>query len=217
MTSVQSTGHPHPYPLPARERGQQAGALSGLRVLELSGHEGDFCGKLMADMGADVIKIEPPGGEASRSRGPFYNDTPDRNGSLWFWHYNTSKRGITLDLETADGQALLKRLVPSADILLESYQPGYLPSLGMGHDDLSALNPGLIMCSLTPFGQSGPWRDFKPSDLIHMAGGGQMASCGYDDADVAGGPPMAPGGGQSWHIGGEYAYIAIVSAVMARP
>ena len=98
MTSVQST--------------QQAiGALSGLRVLELSGHEGDFCGKLMADMGADVIKIETPGGEASRFRGPFYNDTPDRNRSLWFWHYNTSKRGITLDLETAEGPVETARAV----------------------------------------------------------------------------------------------------------
>ena len=216
MTSSQSTGHPHPNPLPSRDREDLPGALSGLRVLELSGHEGDFCGKLMADMGADVIKIEPPGGESSRSRGPFYNDTPDRNGSLWFWHYNTSKRGVTLNLETADGQAMLKQLVRSTDILLESHRPGYLPGLGLGYNELSDLNPGLIMCSLTPFGQSGPWRDFKPSDLIHMAGGGQMASCGYDDADVAGGPPMAPGGGQSWHIGGEYAYIAIVSAVMAR-
>ena len=181
MTSSQSTGHP-------------AGALSGLRVLELSGHEADFCGKLMADMGADFIKIEPPGGEVSRFKGPFYNDTPNRNGSLWFWHYNTSKRGITLDLETSDGQSLMKRLVPSADILLESHRPGYLPGLGLGYGDLSGLNPGLIMCSLTHFGQSGPWRDFKPSDMVHMAGGGQMASCGYDDADVAGGPPIAPGG-----------------------
>ena len=133
MTSSQTTGHPHPNPLPSREREESPGALSGLRVLELSGHEGDFCGKLIADMGADVIKVEPPGGESSRSRGPFYNDTPDRNGSLWFWHYNTSKRGITLNLETADGQAILKRLVQSADILLESHRPGYLPNLGLGY------------------------------------------------------------------------------------
>ena len=100
------------------------GPLHGLRVLELADEKGQFCGKLMADLGADVIKIEPPGGQHTRLVGPFLDDIPHREWSLSFWHYNTSKRGITLNLEHPDGQALLRRLVPTADILLETYPPG---------------------------------------------------------------------------------------------
>ena len=192
------------------------GPLAGLRVLELADEKGQFCGKLMADLGADVVKIEPPGGQNTRSVGPFLHDMPHRERSLYFWHYNTSKRGITLSLETSDGKGLFKQLVAKADILLESYSPGYLPSLGLGYDDLGSLNPMLIMCSMTPFGQTGPWRDYQTSDLLHLAAGGQMASCGYDPEDVPGAPPIAPGGGNAWHIGGHYAYIAIMVALHYR-
>ena len=107
------------------------GPLHGLRVLELADEKGQFCGKLMADLGADVLKIEPPGGQHTRRIGPFLDDIPHRERSLFFWHYNTSKRGITLNLEhPRPGPAA--RLVPSADILLETYPPGYLPALGLG-------------------------------------------------------------------------------------
>ncbi len=196
--------------------GQMAGPLSGLRVLELADEKGQFCGKLMADLGADLIKVEPPGGENTRNVGPFLDDTPHRERSLSFWHYNTSKRGITLNLKSAAGQDLFRRLAGSADIILETNAPGYLSSLGLGYDDLAKSNPGLIMCSLTPFGQSGPWRDYQVSDLIHLAAGGQMASSGYDPDDVADPPPIAPGGGNAWHIGGNYAYIGIMAAVFHR-
>ncbi len=192
------------------------GPLNGLRVLEICDEKGQFCGKLMADLGADVVKIEPPGGEACRSFGPFYHDVPHRERSLSFWHYNTSKRGITLNLETRQGQDILKRLADSADIVLETQKPGYLESLGLGYEQLSANNPGLIMCSLTPYGQTGPWRDYITSDITQLAGGGQMASSGYDEVDVANPPPIAPGGGNSWHIGGNYAYIGIMSALYYR-
>ncbi len=200
---------PEPSPAPP-------GPLSGLRVLELADEKGQFCGKLLADLGADVIKIEPPGGQSTRAVGPFLDDIPHRERSLSFWHYNTSKRGITLDLETADGRELFQRLVPTADVLLETYAPGHLPSLGLGYEKLSALNPRLIMCSLTPFGQTGPWRDYQTSDLLHLAAGGQMASSGYDPEDVPDAPPIAPGGGNAWHIGGHYAYIAILAALYHR-
>ena len=192
------------------------GPLTGLRVLELADEKGQFGGKLMADLGADVIKVEPPGGQSSRTVGPFFADIPNRDRSLSFWHYNTSKRGITLNLETIEGQRLFGFLVPTADILLETYPPGYLPGLGLGYEHLSALNPGLIMCSLTPFGQTGPWRDYQTSDLLHLAAGGQMASCGYDPEDVPDAPPIAPGGGNAWHIGSHYAYMGILAALYFR-
>ncbi len=191
-------------------------ALSDLRVLELSNVIGEWCGKLMADLGADVIKIEPPGGAEERRIGPFYQDVPNPERSLHFWHYNTSKRGVTLNLETADGRDLLRTLVAGADVVLETFPPGYLASLGLGYQQLQAINPRLVMCSLTPFGQTGPWRDYQTSDLIHMAAGGQMASTGYNEEDVADPPPIAPGGGNAWHMGSHYAYIAIMAALFKR-
>jgi crotonobetainyl-CoA:carnitine CoA-transferase CaiB-like acyl-CoA transferase len=194
----------------------QPGPLAGLRVLELADEKGQFCGKLMADLGANVIKIEPPGGQSTRSVGPFLDDIPHRERSLSFWHYNTSKRGITLNLDTSDGRDLFRRLVPQADIILETYPPGYLPSLGLGYEEMSALNSRLIMCSLTPFGQTGPWRDYQTADLLQLAAGGQMGCCGYDPEDVPEAPPIAPGGGNAWHIGGHFAYIAIMAAVCFR-
>ena len=192
------------------------GPLSGLRVLELCDEKGQFCGKLMADLGADVIKIEPPGGQSTRSIGPFLEDLPHRERSLSFWHYNASKRGVTLNLESADGRELFRRLVATADVVLESLPPGYLPSLDLGYEQLRELNSKLVMCSLTPFGQTGPWRDYATSELLQLAAGGQMGCCGYEDADVPDAPPIAPGGGQAWHTGSHYAYIAILSALIFR-
>ena len=192
------------------------GPLAGLRVLELADEKGQFCGKLLADLGADVIKIEPPGGEATRDTGPFLDDIPHRDRSLAFWYYNTSKRGITLDLQTNDGRAIFRRLAETADVILETFRPGYLASLRLDFDTLKVNNCGLVMCSLTPFGQTGPWRDFLSSDLLHMAAGGEMASCGYDDADVPNAPPIAPGGGNAWHMGGHFAYMAIMAALVYR-
>jgi benzylsuccinate CoA-transferase BbsE subunit len=192
------------------------GPLAGLRVLEVADEKGQFCGKLMADLGADVLKIEPPGGQSSRAVGPFLDDIPHRDRSLSFWHYNTSKRGITLNLEAPDGKGLFRRLVCTADILLETYPPGYLPSLGLGYEELARLHPRLIVCSLTPFGQTGPWRDYQTSDLLQLAAGGQMACCGYDAEDVPDAPPIAPGGGNAWHIGSHFAYMAIMAAVCYR-
>jgi benzylsuccinate CoA-transferase BbsE subunit len=190
--------------------------MAGLRVLELADEKGQFCGKLLGDLGAEVIKIEPPGGQNTRSVGPFLDDNPHPERSLYFWHYNTSKKGITLNLETADGRELFRRLAATADIILETYPPRRLPSLGLGYQDLAPPNPGLIMCSLTPFGQTGPWRDYLGCDLIHLAAGGQMASSGYDPEDVPDAPPIAPGGGNAWHIACHYAYMGILAALYYR-
>lgn len=191
-----------------------SGPLAGLRVLELADEKGQFCGKLLADLGADIVKIEPPGGEPCRHVGPFVDDIPNPDRSLSFWYYNTSKRGVTLNLATADGQALFRRLAATADVVLETFRPGYLESLGLDYKSLR--NNRLIMCSLTPFGQTGPWRDFLTSDLLHMAAGGEMASCGYDEADVPNAPPIAPGGGNAWHMGCHYATMAIMAALVHR-
>ena len=189
-----------------------SGPLAGLRVLELVNETGQFCGKLLGDLGADVVKIEPPGGEPCRHIGPFLDDVPHPERSLPFWYYNTSKRGITLNLETADGQRLFRRLAADADIVLETFRPGFLSFLGFDR----ASHSRLIVCSLTPFGQTGPWRDYLSSDLLHMAAGGEMASCGYDTADVPNAPPIAPGGGNAWHMGGHYAAMAIMAALVHR-
>ncbi|MDP6102089.1 MAG: CoA transferase [Dehalococcoidia bacterium] len=194
----------------------EVGPLSGLRVLELADEKGQWCGKLMADLGADVIKIEPPGGEATRGVGPFLDDLPHRERSLSFWHYNTSKRGITLDLETEDGRQLFRQMAAKADIILETFNPGYMASLDLAYDDLKELNPRLIVCSLTPFGQTGPWKDYLGTDLLHLAAGGQMGCCGYDEDDVPNAPPIAGGGGQAWHMGSHYAYMAIMAALVYR-
>jgi crotonobetainyl-CoA:carnitine CoA-transferase CaiB-like acyl-CoA transferase len=193
-----------------------AGPLSGLRVLELADEKGQFCGKLLGDLGADVVKIEPPGGEASRRVGPFLEDVPNPDRSLSFWYYNTSKRGITLNLESACGQEIFRRLAATADVILETCQPGFLAKCGVSYATLQEANPSLIMCSLTPFGQTGPWRDYLTSDLLHMAAGGEMASCGYDESDVTDAPPIAPGGGNAWHMGCHYAYMAIMAALVHR-
>ena len=192
------------------------GPLAGLRILELADEKGQFCGKLLGDLGADVVKIEPPRGERNRHVGPFLDDIPHPERSLSFWYYNTSKRGITLDLETADGRRLFGRLAATADVILETFRPGFLVSLGLDYESLRRQDPRLVMCSLTPFGQTGPWRDYLSSDLLHMAAGGEMASCGYDEADVPNAPPIAPGGGNAWHMGCHYATMAIMAALVYR-
>ena len=146
-----------------------SGPLTGLRVLELADEKGHYCGKLLADMGADVVKIEPPGGDAARRVGPFVDDRPHPDRSLFFWHYNTNKRGVTLNLGLPEGQEIFRLLAHTADIVLETFKPGYLPAVGLGYEALREENPGLIMASLTPFGQTGPYRDFVTSDLVSLA------------------------------------------------
>ena len=192
------------------------GPLSGLRVVELANHIGQWCGKLMADFGADVIKVEPPGGVEERQIGPFYHDEPDPERSLYFWHYNTSKRSVTLNLEHEEGRELFRRLVSSADVVLETLPPGELASIDLGYESLSADHRQLVMCSLSPFGQDGPWRDYRSSDLLHLAAGGQMAGCGYDEVHDPEQQPIAPGGGNAWHIGSHFAYMAIMAALFHR-
>src|SRR6185295_19957433 len=114
------------------------------------------------------------------------------------------------------GSRLFGRLAATADVVLETFRPGFLLSLGLDYECLSRENSSLIMCSLTPFGQTGPWRDYLTSDLLHMAAGGEMASSGYDEIDVPNAPPIAPGGGNAWHMGAHFAIMAIMAALFHR-
>jgi crotonobetainyl-CoA:carnitine CoA-transferase CaiB-like acyl-CoA transferase len=155
--------------------------LSPYRVLDLTTERGLLCGQMLADMGADVIKVEPPGGSSARSIGPFYKDAPHPDRSLYWWAYNRNKRAITLDIERDAGRDLLRRLVERADFLIESHNPGYLSQRSLGFADLSKINPALIYVSITPFGQDGPKASYADSDLIIMAAGGPLILAG--DAD----------------------------------
>ncbi len=150
------------------------GMLSPYRVLDLTNEKGLLCGKLLGDLGADVIKIERPKGDQARSIGPFYQNDPDPEKSLFWFAFATSMRGITLDIEKAKGQDLFKELVKEADLVVESFPPGYMDELGLGYLDLDRINPGVIMVSITPFGQTGPYRDYKTSDIVAWALGGYM-------------------------------------------
>ncbi|MFC1966673.1 CaiB/BaiF CoA transferase family protein [Chloroflexota bacterium] len=157
------------------------GMLSQYRVLDLTDEKGLFCGKLLGDLGADVIKVEKPGGDPARNIGPFYHDEPHPEKSLFWFAFNTSKKGITLDIKTANGQETFKRLVKSADVVIESFPPAYMDKLGLGYSELEKINPGIIMVSITPFGQTGPYKDYKTSDIVAWAMGGQMYSWGDED------------------------------------
>lgn len=157
------------------------GALHGIRVLDLSGEPGQFCGKLMGDLGADVVKVEPPAGDEVRQLGPFYADLQEVNRSLYWHAMNTSKRAVTLNLGAARGRELLWRLLATADIVLESFPPGTLERWGLGFAALHERYPHLILTSITPFGQTGPYRAYRGTDLEALALGGFLATCGDPD------------------------------------
>jgi crotonobetainyl-CoA:carnitine CoA-transferase CaiB-like acyl-CoA transferase len=155
--------------------------LSPYRVLDLTNERGLLCGQILGDLGADVIKVEPPGGSNAREIGPFYQDHPHRDRSLYWWSYNRNKRGITLDLTRGEGRELFAHLVKSAHFLIESDNPRHLASLGLGYKDLSALNPRLVYVSISPFGQDGPKAGYAESDLVILAAGGPLSITGDDD------------------------------------
>jgi crotonobetainyl-CoA:carnitine CoA-transferase CaiB-like acyl-CoA transferase len=157
------------------------GLLSGFRALDLTDEKGFVCGKILASMGVDTIKVEKPGGDPARNLPPFYGQTPDPEKSLYWLVYNTDKRGITLNLETNRGQELFKELVKRSDFVLESFIPGYLDDLGLGYEALSKVNPRIIMTSITPFGKKGPYSRYKGGELIASAMSGVLLSNGYED------------------------------------
>ena len=167
--------------------------LDRYRVLDLTDDRGAFCGKIMAELGADVVKVERPGGDPSRNVGPFFHDIPDPEKSLSWFAFNQNKRGITLNIETRDGQEIFKKLAQKADFIIECFKPGYLDKLGLSYSALSKLNPRIIMTSITPFGQTGPYSTYNAPDLITMSMAGYTFICGDSDR-----PPVRFSSDQSY-------------------
>jgi crotonobetainyl-CoA:carnitine CoA-transferase CaiB-like acyl-CoA transferase len=186
-------------------------ALDDIRVLDLAGEPGMYCGKLLAELGADVVKIEPPGGDPARRIGPFFRDEVDPNKSLYFFGLNSSKRSITLDIATADGQALFKRLLPTADVVVETFPPGYLESIGLGYDTLSQIKPDIIHCSISGFGQWGPHSHYKAPDIVAVAMSGMMYLAGFP-----GEAPDRPYGNQAYYCASIHAATGILMALFHR-
>lgn len=160
--------------------------LSPYKVLDLSDEKGMLCGKLLSDMGAEVIKIEKPGGDRARLRGPFIDNKPEPEKSLFWFAFNLGKKGITLDIEKEKGKELFRELAIKSDFVIESFNPGFLDRIGIGYEQLRQINPRVILVSITPFGQTGPYRNFKGDDLICSAMSGLVYMNG--DADR---PPIA--------------------------
>ncbi len=171
--------------------------LSGYHVLDLTDEKGMLCSRLLADMGADVIRVEKPGGDSVRS--------------LFFWETNLGKLDITLNMGVKQGQEIFRRLVQAADVVVESEPPGYLEALGLGYSELSKINPRLIMASITNFGKGGPYRDYKSCEMIASALGGQMYVCGEPQL-----PPLKPFGNQACYTACLFAAIGILLALRSR-
>ena len=179
--------------------------LEGLRIVDLTHHiAGPYSTKFLAEYGADVIKVERPGtGDPTRHTAPFAGDDPHLEKSGLFLNINTSKRGITLNLKSETGIEILKRLVSTADAVIESFRPGTMERLRIGYDTLSKLNPGLVMTSISNFGQTGPYRDYRASEITEYAMGGAMFGTGYPGRE-----PIKLGGTVVQHEAGQIAALA---------
>lgn len=187
------------------------GPLEGLTVVEI-GDLGEVAGKLLADAGARVIRVEPPAGAGTRRVGPFVGDVEADYRSLSFAYLNTNKQSLAIDIESSEGADIWRRLVQTADAVIDAAGFGALEGRGLGYEALGASTPA-IWCAITPFGLTGPWRERPFSDLVHMALGGVVMMCGYDDHEI---PPVRPDGAHSLAIAGEYATIGIISALWQR-
>ncbi|HEX7475885.1 MAG TPA: CoA transferase, partial [Dehalococcoidales bacterium] len=186
--------------------------LSCYRVLDLTDDRGLICGRALSDFGAEVIQIEKPGGDPSRRKGRFFRDSGKPEHNLTWLAFNANKKGITLDIETPDGQAIFKKLVKKADVVIESFPPGYLDKLGLGYTALSGVNPGIVLTSITGFGQEGPYKDFKAPDIVVRALGGLIYTTGYEDR-----PPLTTAGYEhTYLIGAMYAAVGTMIALSQR-
>ncbi len=180
-------------------------------VLDLADEKGLLAGKVLGDLGAEVIKIEPPSGDTARRIGPFYQNKETGETSLYWMAYNTSKKGITLNIEHPKGRNVFRELVKRADFVIETFAPGYLEDLGLGYPHLKEIAPRLIMASITPFGQSGPYKDYLASDLITMAMGGVAYITGQEDR-----PPLRLALNQSYVLAGIHCAASCLTALTFR-
>jgi len=189
----------------------EEGFLTGIEVLDLADEKASFCSKLLADLGARVIKIEKPGGDPSRQIGPFVGGFPHPERSLFFCYNNTNKTGLTLNLEHDEGKALFFKLLKKTDIVVETFRPGYLKEIGLGFDLLSGKNQKLILVSVTGFGENGPRSQYQSCDLVASAFGGQMYVSGPPST-----PPLKAFGEQSYYTASLFAAIGILLAIRKR-
>ena len=185
--------------------------LSGIRVLDLADEKAGFCPKILADLGAQVIKVERPGGDPSRKSGPFLDSPRLSQKSLSFFYNNTNKLGITLDIRQKQGKAIFLRLAQGVDVVVETFPPGYLENIGLSFGTLQNVNPGLILVSVTAFGQNGPKSTYKSCDLVASAFGGQMYVSGSPST-----PPLKTFGEQSYFSASLFAAIGILLALQKR-
>ncbi len=185
--------------------------LSCYRMLDLTDEKGFICGRALSDFGAEVIKIEKPGGDPARRKGPFYKDIADPEKNLTWFAFNASKKGITLDIETVEGQEIFKKLAKTADVVIESFAPGYLDKLGLGYSALSEINQGIIMTSITGFGQEGPYRNYKDPDIVVRALGGLVYTCGYEDR-----PPLTTSYHHTHYLGAMNGAVGTMIALNHR-
>jgi benzylsuccinate CoA-transferase BbsE subunit len=185
--------------------------LSGFRILDLSDERGHLAGRILGDLGADVVKLEPPGGDPLRRRGPWLGGVEDPERSLPWLAGNASKRGVTLYARSPRGRTLFSRLVASADVLLESFEPGTLEEWGLGWEILHAENPSLVQCSITPFGRSGPRAAWRAHDLVIVAAGGNASMTGDPDR-----PPVRCSMPTSALHAAPEAALGVVMALFAR-
>ena len=193
------------------EANDSTGALSGLRVLDLTARMGGYCGLLLANLGAEVFLIEPPGGDPMRREGPFKDDHSDPEQSLSFAAYHTNKRGLVLNLENDQDRKSFRQLVSHADVLIEDKPAGHLDRLELGYDALQSINPALVLTSITGFGQSGPYRDFKAPNIVAFAMGGLMNLCGHPGRAPLMGPCDV-----AYHLGSVHAAFGTLVALFNR-
>ena len=185
-------------------------ALHQFRIIDLTGGiAGQYGTKYFGDYGADVILVEPPRtGSGTRKTGPFLQDDPHMEKSLLFLYLNNNKRGVSLDISTPSGRDLVFELMRDADVVFEDYAPGHLESLGLGYEQVRALNPGVVFTSITPFGQYGPYRNYRGNDLLYYALGGMMYTSGSYDRE-----PLKHGHPQTLYMGGMIA--AFITGLIA--
>jgi crotonobetainyl-CoA:carnitine CoA-transferase CaiB-like acyl-CoA transferase len=187
-------------------------ALDDIRVLDLSqGIAGPLCAKILGDFGADILKVEPVGGESGRRMPPFFHDDPHPEKSLFFLLLNLNKRGITLNLEMPEGVRIFKDLVRHADVVVETFQPGYLASLGLDYASLERDNPGMVLTSITPFGQTGPYSHYQGEEIVAYATGGIMSISGTADRE-----PLKHGGFQAQYEAGFNGAVATLYTLLLR-
>lgn len=185
--------------------------LDGLRVLEIGTFvSAPYCGKLFAGYGAEVIKVEPPGGDIARAHGPFKDDVPHPDTSALFLYLNTGKKSVQLDLRTPWGLDAFLRLAEKSDVVIENYRPADLRALGITYEALRAANPRITLVSITAYGQNGPYADYRANNLTAFAMGGQMYITGTQD-----GGPLKNGGYQADYQGGLNGFSAAMLAVLA--